>query len=366
VIAGIQQVAAITPLGLTWRSTWQALLTCGENNQGPVGSALPHAITGLDRSLGPTGHGAAARLLKSVVRDLDPATANEKSPPLYGGTTYGESDLLSQAVREGLETPSMWAGLLEDPIPSALAPRSVERWVYASCASGMTALVLAAHELSQTGGAVVVGVDALSALGIAGFARSGASTRERCLPFSTRRTGTTVAEGAAGIRLSSPGVPGSLGTILALSLTCDAGHPTQPAADGCGLKAAIADVLARAELDIDEIGGIVAHGTGTRLNDAIEAEVINQTFRGQPPPTMSVKGVMGHTMAASGLVNMLTGLTASCTGLLPPTRAEPLDPEPGVNLVWGEPTVIQRGCAVLVLNAAFGSINAAALVRGHI
>lgn len=49
-----------------------------------------------------------------------------------------------------------------------------------------------------------------------------------------------------------------------------------------------------------EIQYLNAHGTGTVLNDGIEAAVINKTFGDNQPYINSSKGILGHSIGASG------------------------------------------------------------------
>ena len=65
-----------------------------------------------------------------------------------------------------------------------------------------------------------------------------------------------------------------LGEIAGFGITSDAGHLTDPSADG----AARAMIMALDGLAIDDVGYINAHGTGTRANDVTETAAIKSVF----------------------------------------------------------------------------------------
>jgi 3-oxoacyl-[acyl-carrier-protein] synthase-1 len=72
-----------------------------------------------------------------------------------------------------------------------------------------------------------------------------------------------------------------------------------PHPEGVGAIHAIEMALREAELTAQDIGYINMHGTATRLNDEIEAKVVNQLF-GESVPCSSTKHLTGHTLGAAG------------------------------------------------------------------
>jgi 3-oxoacyl-[acyl-carrier-protein] synthase II len=91
--------------------------------------------------------------------------------------------------------------------------------------------------------------------------------------------------------------------------------------------AGLTDVDAASRVD-----AIIAHGTGTPQGDLAEIRAINDVFAGREVslPVTSVKGHMGHTGAAAGIMNVLAGLHAMSSGRLVHT-AGTTEPEPGAN-----------------------------------
>jgi 3-oxoacyl-[acyl-carrier-protein] synthase II len=100
-------------------------------------------------------------------------------------------------------------------------------------------------------------------------------------------------------------------------------------------------------------------------NDAMEMGAFRAVFGPQPLPIYSVKGGIGHTMGAAGLVEIITALRALAEATVPPTvnlREPDHDAEGWVSSV-AHPLVGKR--AALVTNAGFSGINTAVIVRAE-
>src|SRR5438128_1725905 len=143
-----------------------------------------------------------------------------------------------------------------------------------------------------------------------------------CRPFSADRKGLVLAEGAAVLVLESwehaeKRGQAILGEIVGFGITSDAGHLTDPSADG----AARAMRMALGDLRPADIGYINAHGTGTRANDATETAAIKSVFEDHAyrMPVSSTKSMHGHAMGASGAIEIVSSLVALNDGFVPPT-----------------------------------------------
>src|SRR6185295_10769928 len=86
--------------------------------------------------------------------------------------------------------------------------------------------------------------------------------------------------------------------LLGYGTSADAHHLTAPHPDGTGAVLAMRRALARSGVDATAIGYVNAHGTGTPLNDGIEAAAIHGVFGAHTPrvAVSSTKGAVGHTL----------------------------------------------------------------------
>ncbi|MBT5457178.1 MAG: beta-ketoacyl-[acyl-carrier-protein] synthase II, partial [Rhodospirillaceae bacterium] len=215
--------------------------------------------------------------------------------------------------------------------------------------------------------AVVGGADSLCQMTLNGFGALEALSRGLCNPFSANRDGINIGEGAAAFLMTPE--PGPV-TLLGVGETSDAHHISAPDPEGTGAIAAMAQALDDAGLTPDTIAYINAHGTGTALNDVMEARAIASMF---PPgtPCSSTKAMTGHMLGAAGACEAaflwLTLNPEFNPGLLPPHLWDgAADPDlPPVNLVpTGMAEPLTETTAMLSNSFAFGGSNAS-LVLGR-
>jgi 3-oxoacyl-[acyl-carrier-protein] synthase II len=209
------------------------------------------------------------------------------------------------------------------------------------------------------------GSDAFSRIPYTGFARLGAIAPERCQPFDKNRQGMVPGEGAAVLVLEKADAARARGaTIYAevkgYGLRCDAHHMTAGHPEGDGAIRAMEAAIADAEVALDDIDYISAHGTGTPTNDRIESLALHRLFgdRAKSLPMSSIKSMLGHTMGAASAIEAAACSLALHTGIVPPTiNYEEPDPECEVDCVPNQARKIDP--RVVLNNAyAFGGNNA--------
>ena len=176
-----------------------------------------------------------------------------------------------------------------------------------ACASSASAFVSARNNIyaGNCDAAIVGGVDIASRSVILGFASLEAMSDKPTNPFSANRTGLTLGDAAAFFLvtrehfddLQTAETSGL--SVVGFGESADADHITAPRADGEGAYQAMSAALADAELDASSIGYVNLHGTGTRLNDSMEARAVNRLF-GENIPASSTKALTGHTLGAAG------------------------------------------------------------------
>src|SRR5690606_27242366 len=89
---------------------------------------------------------------------------------------------------------------------------------------------------------LIMGVDAMNDIEVAGFNKVGGITKKYCQPFNTARDGILIGEGAAGLLLSV-NQPSAI-SIRGIGIGCDAGDATAP--NSKGLELAITGALNQA------------------------------------------------------------------------------------------------------------------------
>jgi 3-oxoacyl-[acyl-carrier-protein] synthase-1 len=197
--------------------------------------------------------------------------------------------------------------------------------VSTACASGAGAISGGAELIRGAFCDAVIagGVDVVSKTVLFGFDALEAVSDAPCNPFSKNRKGITLGEGAAFFVLSREplGLPIAL---LGAGESADAYHITAPRPEGGGAIRAMEEALAAAGITPGAVGYINLHGTGTPLNDAMEALAVASVFPDAAggPPVSSTKSVTGHTLGAAGALELaLCWLALSRSGESQPGTA---------------------------------------------
>jgi 3-oxoacyl-[acyl-carrier-protein] synthase II len=118
--------------------------------------------------------------------------------------------------------------------------------------------------------------------------------------------------------------------VTGYGTTADAFRVTDSHPEGRGAIACIKMALHEARLKPEDIGYINAHGTSTQVNDRVETLAIKQVFgeTAYRVPISSSKSMLGHLIAAAGVVELIITVMALRHGVLPPTiNLETPDPE---------------------------------------
>src|SRR6267378_8220453 len=245
-----------------------------------------------------------------------------------GGMSYGEHYYRSLRHAGDLRHSPTWIANYpaQKPVIDAQAAFEISspfQVIANACASGTNALGHA-FECVRSGRynrVLAGGYDALSEMVFVGFDSLQASTPELCRPFDRHRTGMVLGEGAALLALENldlaeqRGVP-VLAEIIGYGISTDNYHITQPDPSGIGAQQAMERALHSAEISVNEVDYINAHGTATAFNDTAEGKAISSLFNGVP--VSSTKGMMGHSLGAAGAIEAIVCLLALQHQLLPP------------------------------------------------
>ena len=254
------------------------------------------------------------------------------------------------------------------------------RMIAAACASATHAIGEAVHLVRSGRVAICVAGGATAMLTpfyIFGFAwlqalaldQAGEDPASACRPFDRRRRGVALGEGGAALVLET--LDGArargaepLAELRGFGVSQDAYDLNRPPPDGIGAELCLRRTLEDAGCAAADIGAVNAHGTGTRAGDPAEAVALRRVFSDtwRRTPVSSIKGAVGHAMAAAGALEAAVAIQTCRTGIVPPTcnLVEP-DEDCALDHVFGEPRST-RTSAVLSSSFGMGGQNAALIV----
>lgn len=178
-------------------------------------------------------------------------------------------------------------------------------------------------------------------------------------PFDRNRNGFVLGEGAAMIvveELERAKARGAQihGEIIGYGSTADAFRITDTHPEGRGGISCMKMALADADIPLDAIHYINAHGTSTTVNDKVETLAIKQVFgeRAYKIPISSTKSMMGHLIAAAGATELIVSLLAIRDNVVPPTiNYDTPDPECDLDYI---PNVAREVRCDNILTNSFG------------
>lgn len=359
-------IGLITPLGVSTRSTWSALLKPGVSPSPaslyplsktddivvmriPTDPPLSSPGVLLGRDIPPSSH-YALLAAEQALSDANVSTPLISSAAPRVGTSIGVGiapipDLAAAAasVAEGrprrispylvprvlLNTP---AGLVSQ-VHNLQGPNTAPA---TACAAGAHAIAEGFHAITRGDAAMMVvgGTDAaIEPVALAAFSRARAlstahsdrpSSASR--PFDSSRDGFVMGEGAAVMVLEDAdhaiarGANRAYAEISAVGLSGDAWHPTAPPPDGSGARRAMERAITSAGVSASDIDYVNAHATGTPLGDAVERRAIAEVLKENSSALVSsTKGATGHLLGAAGSVEAVFTALSIASGVVPPT-----------------------------------------------
>ena len=158
-----------------------------------------------------------------------------------------------------------------------------------------------------------------------------------------------------------------LAELAGYGATSDAYHLTAPQEHGAGGAAAMLMALSSAEANLEDVGYINAHGTGTSLNDQSETRAVKAAFGelAYKTPISSTKSMTGHMMGATGALEAIFCALAIRDGILPPTiHYETPDPECDLDYIPNKAR--EANISLAISNAfGFGGHNAVLAIRKY-
>ena len=216
---------------------------------------------------------------------------------------------------------------------------------------------------------------ALTPIGLAGFQNMralsfrGDAPQQASRPFDAGRDGFVLAEGAGVVVIEELEHAKKRGARIYAELkgygaSGDAGHITQPDDEGRGAGRAMEMALADAGMNPDSMQYINAHGTSTPLGDKAETRAMKRVFgdHAKRLAISSTKSQLGHTLGASGGIELVVCSLTVSRGVITPTIN--LDtPDPDCDLDYTPKTARQAQVDVAMSNSfGFGGHNASLVI----
>jgi len=287
---------------------------------------------------------------------------------LMKGKKTGYADLLES------QTLFSYQPWIERYIRSLINVPGISRTINNLCVSSSQSIGEAYHAIRSGEQDVIIsgGLEEYSFVSAFTFSRLGVYVKadkpeNSCTPFDARRKGTVLGEGAGILVLESEehlekrgGTP--IAQILGYGTSNNIYHVTNSPPDGKGLAQAMQTAMDRGEVNERDIDVVVAHGTGTYVNDSSECQAINEVLPSKPL-VHSMKSYVGHTLSLAGALNFITGLLEMKHGFVLPTL---FLKNPGKNCdVNHVPSKgVEKKVNTVISNAAgFGGFNASLVFR---
>ena len=191
-------------------------------------------------------------------------------------------------------------------------------------------------------------------------------------PFDANRDGFVFGEGAAVMVVEAAEHAERRGAAILAevaggALTSDAFHISAPDPTGSGAMRAMQRGLRDAGVEPEAVDYVVAHGTGTPLNDATETLAIRSAFGAHADrlAVSSNKSMIGHTLGAAGAMSAVAAVCSIRDGVVPPTINYET-PDPACDLDFVPNVAGIRQVDVAIINGfGFGGQNAVAVFRRY-
>jgi len=400
-------MGAVTPFGVGVDLYWDSLLEA-KSGIGPItlfdhskhdvhfGGEIPNfqpelyldrkLTKRLDRysQLAMVASHEAAKMASYDASSVDPARVSV----IFGSGIGGMNELEQQMARlmtkgpskvSAFTIPKLMVNAASGNISIAFGAKGNSSAVSSACASATHAMGVALDILRRgqadivfTGGSEA----ALTPLATAAFASMKAlSTRNddpqrASRPFDKDRDGFVLAEGAGAVvmeELDHAQKRGAaiLAEVIGFAASSDADHITQPSESGDKAASAMSDALGDAGVTPADVDYINAHGTSTPLGDLAETLAIKRVFGNCADRVIvsSTKSAVGHSLGASGGLELIACVRAAQNGVVPPTIN--LDvPGEGCDLNYCPNRPQDRKILVEMTNSfGFGGHNACLIIR---
>ena len=316
----ITDANCVTPLGFDIETNWNALVNGQSGIQfqekyGNLSSIFASIIDNekLNESfLKITNVDTFTKLEKMLILALQPIVSKNKiieKSVLILSTTKGNISAL-----ENQDKPIEEAQLstLVNKINAFFGFKTEPIVVSNACVSGVLA-VSVAKRMIQFGAydnAFIIAGDEISEFVLSGFNSFQAMSNLPCTPYDASRNGVTLGEAAAAVFVTTEKPNDNAVAIIGDGSINDANHISGPSRTGDGLYKSIENAFKEANIEKSKLDYISAHGTATLYNDEMEAIAFSRSDI-DTVAVNSLKGYYGHTLGASGLLEIVIALQSA-------------------------------------------------------
>lgn len=264
----------------------------------------------------------ALQLREELEKTEPPAQHGFSDIPLFIGSSSGFIGLMEKSgetAQNHLPPAADYGAQIARWIGTRVPPRCFSTACTSSIAALDTAaLLIGSGHLDR---ALVVGIELANDTTLGGFASLGLLTANHGRPLDAGRDGMVLGEAVAGILLSTEPPPRTTHAwrLAGLDMRLETHSITGPDPEGRLVAQTMRNALAQAGLSPSAVDAIKLQASGSPSADLAEAVAIRRVFGRSPPPLVSLKPYFGHTLGASGIVE-LSALTACLDqGWLPAT-----------------------------------------------
>jgi len=318
----------------------------------------------------PGGAGACGVFLGTGLSSVTPRELAEDLYPHLEQGRFQRSSLSQDLDGSGVAPRRHLPARAARGLAARLGATGAVQTSFSACAAGAQAIVAAmrAIQRGELRCAVAGGHDSMvHPLGALSFLLLDTLCSEACRPFDRHRDGFLLGEGAALVLLEHPESARAAGRqplarLLGGATSVDAHAVTAPHPQGHGAWLSMTRALGDAGLSPGDVHQVNAHGTGTPVGDRAEALAIARLFPAGLP-VCSIKGAVGHTIAAAGAVELVATVGAMGAGFsLGTVNCREPDPECPIEV---QLSTGGRAPGVVISNSfGFGGQNAS-LVLAH-
>ncbi|SHL68050.1 beta-ketoacyl-[acyl-carrier-protein] synthase family protein [Flavobacterium chilense] len=252
-----------------------------------------------------------SRLEKMMILALEPIIKNSgiglnSKTAFILSTTKGNVTALKEHSEESFNNAHL--DVLAQNVANFFRFKTQPIVVSNACVSGILAVSVAKRMIQSElyDNVFVIAGDEVSEFILSGFNSFQAMSDLPCKPYSKNRTGVSLGEATAAVLVSAEAKNAKIKVIGDSSIN-DANHISGPSRTGEGLFRSIQNALKEAQIGVNKIDYISAHGTATPFNDEMEAIALNRLGL-QNVPINSLKGFYGHTLGASGLLETVIAI----------------------------------------------------------